>query len=46
LILGRGKDANTLPVYLEDSLARVKVKRADRAKQIDVDFGPTTACSG
>jgi len=37
LILDRGKDKDTLMVYLEDSLTMVK--RADRAKHIDVDFG-------
>lgn len=38
LIVDRGKDANTLMVYLQDYL--IMVKQADRAKQIDIDFGP------
>lgn len=37
LILDRGKDADTLMVYLQDGLTMVK--RADRAKQLDIDFG-------
>jgi hypothetical protein len=37
LIVDRGKDANTLMVYLQDYL--IMVKRTDRAKQIDIDFG-------
>lgn len=37
LILDRGKDANTMLVYLDAGL--VMVKRADRAKQLDIDFG-------
>ncbi len=37
LILDRGSDRDTLMVYLNDSLTMVK--SADRAKQIDVQFG-------
>jgi hypothetical protein len=37
LILDPGKDKDTLMVYLDTGLAMVK--RADRAKQIDVNFG-------
>jgi len=37
LILDRGKDANTMLVYLDAGL--VMVKRVDRAKQLDIDFG-------
>lgn len=37
LILDPGKDRDTLMVYLDTGLAMVK--RADRAKQIDVNFG-------
>jgi hypothetical protein len=36
LILDRGKDKDTLMVYLDSGLAMVK--RADRAKQLDVNF--------
>ena len=38
LIMDRGKDRDTLMLYLDDSL--IMVKRANRAKQIDVKFGP------
>jgi hypothetical protein len=38
LIMDRGKDRDTLMVYLDDSL--IMVRRADRSKQIDVRFGP------
>ena len=37
LILDRGKDRNTLMVYLDDSL--VMVKRANRARHLDIKFG-------
>ena len=37
LILDRGKDSDTLVVYLEDYLNMVK--QADRAKQLDITFG-------
>jgi len=37
LIVDRGKDANTMLVYLDAGL--VMVKRVDRAKQLDIDFG-------
>jgi hypothetical protein len=37
LILDRGKDRDTLMVYLDDSL--IMVKRANRGKLIDVKFG-------
>lgn len=37
LIVDRGKDANTLMVYLQDYLTMVK--QADRAKQLAIDFG-------
>ena len=37
LILDPGKDSDTLLVYLEDRLTMVK--RADRAKQLDIAFG-------
>jgi hypothetical protein len=37
LIVDRGKDSDTLMVYLESYL--IMVKRADRAKQIAIDFG-------
>ncbi len=37
LILDRGKDKDTLMVYLDGGLTMVK--RADRAKQIDANFG-------
>ena len=37
LILDPGKDKDTLMVYLDTGLTMVK--RADRAKQIDVNFG-------
>jgi len=37
LILDPGKDKDTLMVYLDTGLAMVK--RADRAKQLDVNFG-------
>ncbi len=37
-IMDRGKDRDTLMLYLDDSL--IMVKRADRAKHIDVRFGP------
>ena len=37
LILDRGKDKDTLMVYIDTGLSMVK--RADRAKQLDVDFG-------
>ena len=36
MILDRGKDKDTLVVYLSDGLAMVK--RADRATQLDVNF--------
>ena len=36
--MDRGKDRDTLMLYLDDSL--IMVKRADRSKQIDVKFGP------
>jgi hypothetical protein len=38
LIIDRGKDRNTLLVYLQDGMTMVK--QADRAKQLEVDFGP------
>jgi hypothetical protein len=38
LILDRGKDRDTLMVYLDDSLTMVK--RANRGKQLDIKFGP------
>jgi hypothetical protein len=38
LIIDRGKDANTLMLYLDEVLTMVK--QADRAKQLEVDFGP------
>ena len=38
LILDRGKDRNTLMVYLDDSLTMVK--RANRRKQLFIEFGP------
>jgi len=37
LIVDRGKDGNTLMVYLQDYLTMVK--QADRAKQLVIDFG-------
>jgi hypothetical protein len=37
LIVDRGKDKDTLTVYLQDYLTMVK--QADRAKQIAIDFG-------
>ena len=37
LMLDRGKDRDTLMVYLDDSLTMVK--RANRGKQLDVRFG-------
>jgi len=37
LILDRGKDRDTLMVYLDDSLTMVK--RANRRKQLDIKFG-------
>jgi hypothetical protein len=37
LILDRGRDRDTLMVYLDDSLTMVK--RADRAKLLDIQFG-------
>jgi len=37
-LMDRGKDRDTLMLYLDDSLTMVK--RAARAKQIDVKFGP------
>ena len=37
LIIDRGKDRDTLMVYLDDSLTMVK--RADRGEQLDVKFG-------
>ena len=37
LILDRGKDRNTLMVYLDDSLTMVK--RASRGEQLDIRFG-------
>ena len=36
-MLDRGKDRDTMIVYLDDSLTMVQ--RADRAKQLDVRFG-------
>ena len=36
LVMDRGKDRDTLMLYLDDSL--IMVKRANRAKQIDVKF--------
>jgi hypothetical protein len=38
LILDRGKDRDTLMVYLDDSLTMVK--RADRRKHLFIKFGP------
>jgi hypothetical protein len=38
LIMDRGKDRDTLMLYLDDSLTMVK--RANRGKHIDVKFGP------
>jgi hypothetical protein len=38
LILDRGKDRDTLMVYLDDSL--IMVKRANREKLLDIEFGP------
>jgi hypothetical protein len=37
LIIDRGKDGNTLMLYLDDGLTMVK--RADRAKQVGIAFG-------
>jgi hypothetical protein len=38
LMMDRGKDRDTLMLYLDDRLTMVK--RADRGKHIDVQFGP------
>ena len=43
LILDRGKDRDTLMVYLDDGLTMVK--RADRGDQLDIRSAPTIACS-
>lgn len=37
LLLDRGKDRDTLMVYLDDSM--IMVKRADRSEQLDIKFG-------
>lgn len=39
LMIDRGKDNNTMMVYLDDGLSMVK--RLDRAHQISIDFGPS-----
>jgi hypothetical protein len=37
LLLDRGKNRDTLMVYLDDSM--IMVKRANRSEQLDVEFG-------